>query len=70
MRTIPRAERLRQLGWQLVSPHQVARTPAKYRRYLASAAAEFTAIKGVDVRWQNRLGERSRGGVSRPRAGR
>ena len=33
-------------------PHQVARTPAKYRRYLASALAEFTAIKGVDVSWR------------------
>ena len=48
----PEWERLTALGWKLVSPHQVARTPAKYRRYLASASAEFTAIKGVDVRWQ------------------
>jgi hypothetical protein len=30
----------------------VARTPAAYRRYLANAAAEFTAIKGVDVAWR------------------
>ena len=30
----------------------MASTPAKYRRYLASASAEFTAIKGVDVIWQ------------------
>jgi hypothetical protein len=30
----------------------VARTPAAYRRYLAKAAAEFTAIKGVDVAWR------------------
>ncbi len=49
----PEAERLQALGWQLISPHQVASTPAKYRRYLASAAAEFTAIKGVDVMWQS-----------------
>ncbi|MGH8091944.1 MAG: hypothetical protein ACREIF_00520 [Chthoniobacterales bacterium] len=48
----PELERLRRLGWQLTSPHRVARTPAKYRRYLTSAAAEFTAIKGVDVMWQ------------------
>jgi hypothetical protein len=48
----PEKERLRQLGWRLASPHRLARTPAKYRRYLTSAAAEFTAIKGVDVIWQ------------------
>ncbi|HZE12144.1 MAG TPA: hypothetical protein VE086_00165, partial [Chthoniobacterales bacterium] len=29
-----------------------ARTPAAYRRYMANAAAEFTAIKGVDVAWR------------------
>ena len=46
------SKRLSQLGWRLAAPHRVARTPAKYRRYLASASAEFTAIKGVDVRWQ------------------
>ncbi|MFL6590625.1 MAG: glycosyltransferase, partial [Chthoniobacterales bacterium] len=28
------------------------RTPAAYRRYLATATAEFTAIKGVDVAWR------------------
>jgi hypothetical protein len=48
----PEAERLRTLGWQVASPHRVARTPAKYRHYLAGALAEFTAIKGVDVSWQ------------------
>ena len=48
----PETERLRKFGWQVVSPHRVARTPAKYRRYLASATAEFTAIKGVDVSWR------------------
>ncbi len=48
----PERSRLTNLGWQLASPHQVARTPALYRRYLASASAEFTAIKGVDVRWR------------------
>jgi hypothetical protein len=48
----PERERLRRLGWQVVDPHRVARTPRAYRRYLASALAEFTAIKGVDVAWR------------------
>lgn len=48
----PETSRLTNRGWQLVAPHEVARTPARYRRYLASATAEFTAIKGVDVRWR------------------
>ena len=39
-------------GWQLVDPHRVARTPSRYRRYIAGALAEFTAIKGVDVAWR------------------
>jgi hypothetical protein len=45
-------ERLRQLGWKIVDPHRVARTTGAYRRYLAGALAEFTAIKGVDVAWR------------------
>jgi hypothetical protein len=48
----PEIARLRARGWRVVSPHQVARTPAAYRRYIASASAEFTAIKGVDVAWR------------------
>ena len=48
----PEMGRLSQLGWHLVAPHEIASTPAKYRRYLASASAEFTAIKGVDVSWR------------------
>jgi hypothetical protein len=48
----PERERLRGLGWQIADPHRVARTPQTYRRYLASALAEFTAIKGVDVAWR------------------
>ena len=48
----PERERLQRLGWNVVDPHQVARTPAAYRGYLASALAEFTAIKGVDVAWR------------------
>ena len=48
----PERERLRRLGWKIVDPHCVARTPGAYRRYLAGALAEFTAIKGVDVSWR------------------
>ena len=48
----PERERLQQLGWHVVDPHRVARTPAAYRRYIARALAEFTAIKGVDVAWR------------------
>jgi hypothetical protein len=48
----PERERLRRLGWQIADPHCVARTPGTYRRYLSSALAEFTAIKGVDVAWR------------------
>ena len=45
----PERARLRGHGWHIVDPHRVALTPGKYRRYLASASGEFTAIKGVDV---------------------
>jgi hypothetical protein len=48
----PDRQRLRNRGWSIVDPHRVARAPAKYRRYLASASGEFTAIKGVDVSWK------------------
>ena len=48
----PERERLRRLGWKIVDPHRVAATARTYRRYLASALAEFTAIKGVDVAWR------------------
>jgi hypothetical protein len=48
----PEGERLRQLGWKIVDPHRVARTPRAYRCYMTSALAEFTAIKGVDVAWR------------------
>jgi hypothetical protein len=48
----PEQERLRQLGWHVVDPHRVAGTLRAYRRYLTSATAEFTAIKGVDVAWR------------------
>jgi len=48
----PEQARLNESGWHLRDPHRVAKTPARYQRYVASASAEFTAIKGVDVAWQ------------------
>lgn len=48
----PERQRLLSLGWHLRDPHRVARTPQIYQRYLGSADAEFTAIKGVDVAWR------------------
>lgn len=48
----PEIARLQRHGWHVVSPHRVVRTPGAYRRYLASALGEFTAIKGVDVAWR------------------
>ena len=48
----PERVRLQRLGWHVVDPHRVACTPREYRRYMASALAEFTAIKGVDVAWR------------------
>jgi hypothetical protein len=48
----PERARLQQLGWRVVDPHRVARTPSAYRQYMASGLGEFTAIKGVDVSWQ------------------
>src|SRR5207248_285231 len=48
----PERTRLQKRGWHIVDPHRVARTPKLYRRYMAGALAEFTAIKGVDVAWR------------------
>src|SRR5437868_10204767 len=48
----PERSRLQRLGWHVVDPHRVACTPRVYRRYMSSALAEFTAIKGVDVAWR------------------
>jgi hypothetical protein len=48
----PERARLNKRGWRIVDPHRVARTPRSYRRYMARALAEFTAIKGVDVAWR------------------
>src|SRR5207245_3574784 len=44
--------RLTKRGWHIIDAHRVARTPGSYRRYMAGALAEFTAIKGVDVAWR------------------
>ena len=48
----PEQARLREHRWHVVDPHRVARTPSAYRRYMAGALGEFTAIKGVDVAWR------------------
>jgi hypothetical protein len=48
----PERARLLGKGWRIADPHRVARTPRLYRKYLSSAMGEFTAIKGVDVRWR------------------
>ena len=48
----PERSRLQRLRWHVVDPHRVARTPSEYRRYMAGALAEFTAVKGVDVAWR------------------
>ena len=48
----PERERVQNRGWHLAEPHTLARTPGKYRQYLAGAVGEFTAIKGVDVSWR------------------
>jgi hypothetical protein len=48
----PERARLNKCGWNIIDPHRVARTPGRYRRYMAGALAEFTAIKGVDVAWR------------------
>ena len=48
----PERKRVQNRGWRLADPHKLARTPKKYRRYLAGALGEFTAIKGVDVSWR------------------
>ncbi len=42
-------ERLESLGWKVVDPHRVAGTSHAYRKYLAGALAEFTAVKGIDT---------------------
>jgi hypothetical protein len=41
----PERTRLHSLGWRVVTPHRLTRTPAAYYRYLAGATAEFTAVK-------------------------
>ena len=48
----PERARLEAHGWRVVEPHEVASSPAAYRRYLRGALAEFTVIKGVDCLWR------------------
>lgn len=48
----PERTRLEAHGWRVVEPHEVASSPAIYRRYLAGALGEFTTIKGVDCLWR------------------
>ena len=48
----PERARLEGHGWRIVEPHTVAPSPVAYRRYLTSASAEFTTIKGVDCLWR------------------
>jgi hypothetical protein len=48
----PEIDRIQKHGWKLATPHRVASSPAKYRKYIASATAEFTACKGVDCLWK------------------
>jgi hypothetical protein len=40
---------LQNAGWHLVDPRIVASTPSRFRRYVASSAAEFSAAQGVYV---------------------
>jgi hypothetical protein len=42
-------ELLRQHGWNLVDPHEVAATPATFRDYIRGSAAEFSVAQGVYV---------------------
>ncbi|MFZ4116790.1 MAG: hypothetical protein ACOYK6_08760 [Chthoniobacterales bacterium] len=41
----PERERLRKLGWHVVSPHRLMPTPKRYYDYLTGSLAEFTAVK-------------------------
>ena len=41
----PERQRLRKLGWHVVSPHRLMPTPERYYHYLAGSFAEFTAVK-------------------------
>ena len=49
----PERTRLEGYGWRVVEPHEVASSPAVYRRYLAGALGEFTTIKGLDCLWRS-----------------
>jgi hypothetical protein len=45
----PERRRLKDHGWALAVPHEVASDAMAYRRYIAGSLAEFTACKGADV---------------------
>lgn len=49
----PERTRLQAHGWRVAAPHEVASSPAIYRRYIRGATGEFTTIKGVDCLWQS-----------------
>ncbi|MEI6323245.1 MAG: hypothetical protein WCP60_09105 [bacterium] len=55
----PERERLRSLGWHVVTPHRLTRTPAAYYRYLAGASAEFTAVKLESIMGSGWLSDRA-----------
>ena len=48
----PENKRLRELGWKLVNPHEVASSPNEYRRYRWFPLAEFTPGKGFHALWR------------------
>ena len=54
----------------LIDPHGWRGRRARIDVISRTRAAEFTAIKGVDVSWQDGVVERSRGGISGAAAGR
>lgn len=40
-------EALRAHGWEVVDPHRVADTPARFRDYLAASGGEFSVAQGI-----------------------
>jgi hypothetical protein len=42
---------LREHGWRLVDPHQIAPTPDAYREYIRNSRAEFMCPKPIHVDW-------------------
>jgi hypothetical protein len=53
-------DRLRDTGWQLVDPREVAANPEVYLRFVQSSLAEFTVAKGIYVELRSGwLGDRT-----------